>query len=193
MEVRIWMMRRLISLDERLFFGQQRMSASLKRDQAIALARVSPGKALVKAKEIGEPWYRAQALSHVGRRVEGDALVVFRMAAKAAAECDDDYKRSAVRAWEIAGLAERQLVAEARKALGAAVKAAEGVLPFSSRSEAIFLLFNAAFAIGREEAGWVLEVLELVCPEGEHWRCRRALRDARVMMDGRSRARDFFC
>ncbi len=184
---------RLILLGGRVFCGLEQMSSSLQRDQAIALARVSPGRALVKAKEIGEPWYRAQAFSHVGRYVERDALVVFRMAAKAAAECDDDYKRSAVRAWEIAGLAERELVAEARKALGAAVKVAECVLPFSSRSEAIFLLFNAAFAIGREEAGWVFKVLEAVCTEGEHWRCRRALRDARVMMEVGSGARDFFC
>ena len=168
------------------------MSATLQRDQASALAKSNPKQALAKAKSVSEPWFRAQALSWVARFTDADPIPLAKMAAKAASECDDDYKRSAVRAWEIAALAERSLVAESRKALKAAMRVAESVIPVSSRSEALFLLYQAAFSISREEASSVLGRLDDLCPDEEHWRCRRARRDARKMMEDGVAPRPFF-
>ena len=168
------------------------MSATLQRDQASALAKSNPKQALAKAKSVSEPWFRAQALSWVARFTDADPIPLAKMAAKAASECDDDYKRSAFRAWEIAALAERNLVADAKKALKAALGVAESVIPVSSRSAALFLLFQAAYSISCEEASSVLVRLDELCPDEEHWRCRKARRDARKMMEAGVAPRPFF-
>ena len=168
------------------------MSATLQRDQASQLAKTDPKKALEKARQVSEPWFRAQALSWVARFTDGDPIAIAVQAAKAASECDDDYKRSAVRAWEVAALAERDLLPQAGKALKAAVKLAKNVQPLSSRSEALFILMQAAVSIGRDEAVAVFEDLKSACPEGGHWRCKRAVRDAEKMLTGELAARPFY-
>jgi len=168
------------------------MSAALQRDQASQLAKTKPKKALEKARQVSAPWYRAQALSWVARFTDGDPIEIAVQAAKAASECDDDYKRSSVRAWEVAALAERDLLPQAKKALKAAVKLAKNVQPISSRSEALFILMQAAVSIGRDEAVEVFEDLKSACPEGEHWRCKRAVRDAEKMLTGELAARSFY-
>ena len=113
-------------------------------------------------------------------------------AAKAASECDDDYKRSAVRSWEIAALAERDFKSKAKKSLEEATRLARTVQPLSSRSEALFDLLQAAFAIGECEARAVYSTLVESCPTSEHWRCKRAIRDATKMIDGQLKPRGFF-
>ena len=168
------------------------MSATLQRDQASALAKTNPKKALEKARSVSEPWFRAQALAHVARFTDADPAAIARQAAKAASLCDDDYKRSAVRSWEIAALAERDLSSEARKALDAALRVARSVQPLSSRSEALFQLLQAAFAIGKVEASRVNSILIETCPAAEHWRCKRAIRDAGKMISGELQARRYF-
>jgi hypothetical protein len=168
------------------------MSATLQRDQAGALAKTNPKKALDKARTVSEPWFRAQALSWVARFTDADPVSVARQASKAASECDDDYKRSAVRSWEVAALAEREFTSEARTALNEALKVARTVQPISSRSEALFHLFQAAFAISDSEAGKVNSILTDTCPADAHWRCKRAIRDAAKMINGELQPRKFF-
>jgi hypothetical protein len=168
------------------------MSATLQRDQAISLAKTHPRLALEKARSVSEPWFRAQALSWVARFTDGDPVSIAKQAAKAAAECGDDYQRSAVRSWEIAALAEREFASEAKKALEEALKLARAVQPASSRSEALFQLLQAAFAVGETEAGKVNSILADSCPAGEHWRCKRARRDALMMIRGEFQPRKFF-
>ena len=168
------------------------MSATLQRDQASALAKTNPKKALEKARSVSEPWFRAQALSHVARFTDADPCAIAKQAAKAASECDDDYKRSAVRSWEVAALAERDLSCEAKKALEEALKVARSVQPISSRSEALFQLLQAAFSIGIAEADNVYSILIETCPATEHWRCKRAIRDAAKMINGEIQPRRYF-
>lgn len=168
------------------------MSATLQRDQASALAKTNPKKALEKARSVSEPWFRAQALSWVARFTDGDPVAIAKQAAKSAAECDDDYKRSAVRAWEIAALAERGFTSEAKRALNQAVKIARTVQPTSSRSEALLDLFQAAFSIDHTEAEKVQLILGETCPPSEHWRCKRANRYAATMVSGENEPRKFY-
>ena len=156
------------------------------------MAKASPKKALEKAREVTDPWFRAQALSCVARYTDGDPSMIVAQAAKAASQCDDDYKRSAVRAWEVAALAERSLLPQARKALSEATNLAKCVQPISSRSESLFILMQAAFSISRDAAAAVLADLKATCPVGEHWRCRRALRDAEKIMAGELAPRPFY-
>ncbi|MGJ8678460.1 MAG: hypothetical protein ACSHX0_13160 [Akkermansiaceae bacterium] len=168
------------------------MSATQQRDQASALAKTNPKKALEKARSVSEPWFRAQALSHVARFTDADPAVIARQAAKAASECDDDYKRSAVRSWEVAALAERDLLSEAKKALDQSLRVARSVQPISSRSEALFHLLQAAFSIGKAEANKVNSILIDTCAVAEHWRCKRAIRDAAKMISGELQPRQYF-
>lgn len=168
------------------------MSATLQRDQVASLARSDPRKALEKARKISEPWFRAQALSWVARFTDKDPPPIASDAARAAADCDDDYKKAAVRAWEIAALGERGCTSKARKALGEALTLTKSVKPISSRSEALFLLLQAAFTIGREEANRVHELLRASCPPDEHWRCKRAIRDGEKLLLGELEPRPFF-
>jgi len=168
------------------------VSATQQRDHARALAKSNPKKALAQARVVGEPWFRAQALSWVARFTDGDPVAVASEAAKAARECDDDYKKSAVRAWEIAALAEREYITEARKSLSEALALGKCAEPTSSRSEALLLLLQAAFRIGRDDAAKVYEVLKASCPIAEHWRGKRAVRDGGKMLSGELEPRPFF-
>lgn len=168
------------------------MSATNQRDHASNLARSNPKKALDLARKVIDPWFRAQALSWVTRFTDDDPVAIATEAAKAAGECDDDYKRSAVRAWEIAALAERGCTSEARKRLAEAVKRARGATPASSRSEALLLLMQAALKLSREAAVQVHETLTASCSPEEHWRCKRVLRDGERMISGELEPRPFF-
>ena len=168
------------------------MSATHQRDHAGTLAKSNPTKALAQARKVKEPWFRAQALSWVARFTDGDPIAVASEAARAARECEDDYKKSGVRAWEIAALAERDCTMEARKSLGDALALGKCVEPMSSRSEALFLLLQAAFRISRDEAMRVYEVLRASCPVDDHWRCKRAVRDGGKMISGELEPRRFF-
>lgn len=100
------------------------MSAKHQRDLVSTLAKSNPEKALKQARCIQDPWYRAQALSWVARYTEGDPVSIAKEAARAALEGEDNYRKSAVRAWEIAALAERGLSEEAGKRLLEAISLA---------------------------------------------------------------------
>lgn len=169
------------------------MSATLQRNHASTLAKSNPKKALDQARKVHEPWFRAQALSWVARFTDGDPVAIASEAARAAQECEDDYRKSAVRAWEVAALAERGSTAEARKSLSEALKLAKRIESVSSRSEALLLLMQAAFRIGRDEAMRAYALLKESCPVEEHSRCcKRAVRDGERMISGTQEPRPFF-
>jgi len=149
-------------------------------------------KTLKKAQSIPDPWFRAQALAGVARFTDSDPIKVARQAAKAASECTDDYKKTAVRAWEIAALAERKIITEARKVLRAALIQSRSIIPFSSRAEALMLLLQASFRIGHEDAKGVADELKNSCGNDSHWRCKRAVRDAGQLIEGKIEPRSFF-
>jgi hypothetical protein len=168
------------------------VSATSDRDSVATLAKTDSKAALVVARQINDPWFRAQALSWVSRFSDSDPIEIAKEAAKAAAECDDAYKRSSSRSWEIAALAERGLASEARKSLASAVEIAREVQPASSRAEAIFLILQSAAKISPDDAHRVFEMLESSIGAEDHWRCKRALRDGREIVEGRQESRQFF-
>ena len=168
------------------------MSATSERDSSGRLAKTDPKNALATARKINDPWFRAQALSWVARFTDDSPVQIAAEAAKAAAKCGDDYKKSAVRAWEIAALAERELKDEARESLRDALELAKKINPSSSRSEALTLLLHAAFRVDAEEATAVYGILTSVCSVEEHWRCKRAVRDGGLLLAGELSPRAFF-
>lgn len=168
------------------------MSATEQRDQVSKLVKADPKKAHDEARRIKDPWFRAQALCWVLRFMEDDPQVVAKQASNAAQECGDQYKRTAVRAWQIAAMAERSLSTDARKTLEIALLEAKSVEPNSSKAEALILLLHAAYRLGKDDAQRVFEQLKDTCPEGEHWRCKRAIRDGQRIMSGELKPRPFF-
>jgi hypothetical protein len=52
------------------------MSATTQRDRAISLAESRPGEALKQARQIDEPWFRAQALAWVARFADIDVITI---------------------------------------------------------------------------------------------------------------------
>lgn len=178
--------------DDSDFCSATRMNATLQRDQAIKLAKTDALKALATANSVEDPWFRAQALSWVARFTDSAPEPIAAQAAEAAAACDDDYKKAAVRAWEIAALAERKCLAKAKNALQEALAIARRVQPSASRSEALLILMQAAFTIDRDTAANVSVQLTQCCPITDHWRCRRAARRASQMLEGKLEPRKFF-
>lgn len=152
------------------------MSVTQQRDRATDLAKTNTARALVVARAIPDPWFRAQALAAVARHVDGDPTRIAREAGKAALACDDAYQRAAVRSGEIAALAERGQKTSARKALAAARKTADQATPANSRAEALLLLLHAAARIGVGESVGVAEALRGIVGSG--WRSDRGVREA---------------
>ena len=130
------------------------MTATLQRDQAANLAKSHPDRALKKARRIKEPWFRAQALAWVARYSPGETVSLAREAARAAQQCDDAYQRAAVRAWEIAALAEVGSTAEATRALKAAVETSRSTGAASERcamrSESVTVTRGRGHSFGRQ-------------------------------------------
>ncbi len=168
------------------------MSATSQRNLALTLSKSDPVKALAKARRVSKPWFRAQALSWVARFTDADPVAIASEAAEAARQCEDDYEKSAVRAWEIVALAERGFTAQARNSLHDAVALAKRVEPVSSRSEALTLLLQAAFKIEHNEADRVYQIVRATCPAEAHWRCKRALRECEKLIAGELPPRLFF-
>jgi len=156
------------------------------------LAKTRPQDALNRARDISDPWFRAQALSWVARFTNTAPVSIAAEAAKAAADCDDEYKRAAVRAWEISALAERGYTCEARGVLKDALERAKTVVPPSSRSEALLLLIQAAFQVGADDAERAYQVLTTSCNADDHWRCKRAIREGERLLRGETPPRPFF-
>jgi len=163
------------------------------RDTVSKLAQVDIEKAIKVSKKIIQPWFRAQALAHIARYIESTKVIkIANEAKKTANECDDDYKKSSVRAWEIVALSERGLKKEAEKSLNEAVKLAVNIEPLSSKCEALFNLFQASCHINMEIAKKVYKRMESMCSIEKHWRAKRAIKNANKILAGEDIAREYF-
>jgi hypothetical protein len=166
------------------------MTATKYRDQVAQLAKTDAIRAAEIAGKIRDPWFQAQAWSHLARYAD-DPLRFSRKAAKSASQAKDDFERSAVRAWEIAALAERGFHGHAHKSLTEAVELAVIATPDGSRAESLLLLFQAAFKISNGDAVTVAQALDRSC-SSTHWRSKRARKDVEKMLSGEMPPREFF-
>lgn len=163
-----------------------------QRDQVGKLAKQNPGRALEMAREIRDPWYKAQALSWVARFTHQSPIRIAAEAARAASEGDNDYAKTAVRAWEVVALAENGHCAEAQKVLRDALKQSQSITPSGSRAKALMLLLHAALRITENDGQLVAKELKCACADHRHWRCKRALRNAERLMTHEWEPRAFF-
>ncbi len=159
------------------------MNSTQLRNRVRRLLKEDPSAALRTARQIPEPWFRAQALSAVGRQgAENQVEPLAKEAMKAAAECEDDYRRAAVAAWPIRLLVERGHTSSAAEALAVARQYALVATPIGSRAEALFGLLNGAWGLGGRERRQLVEDLLALHGERLHWRVARATVAALEMM-----------
>ncbi len=175
---------------KRATFGEEPVTPTIYRDQVAQIAKTDTEAAAEIARKITDPWFEAQAWSHVARYADRP-LVFTRKASKAAAKTKDDYQRSAVRAWEVSALAEREYIDQARQVLSEAVELAQTIEHEGSKAEAIMLLFSAAFKISKSDAESVAKAFEVASPM-THWREKRAMKDIALILSGEHPPREFF-
>ena len=101
-------------------------------------------------------------------------------------------KRTAVRAWEIAALAEAGAATQARASLDSALSESADVSPAPSKSEALLLLLQAAAYLGASDANQILAAMRTACEADTHWRSKRALRNAELICSKQQQPRAFF-
>jgi hypothetical protein len=153
------------------------------RDHVRALAKSDPKSALQEARTISDPWYRAQALASVARFAADTKVEEIAVESLAAcAECTDPYKRLAAAAWPLRALIERGAGRRAREVLETLIDHELEVEPPSSRSEALFHLFQACFALDPVVRESLVGRLVSVHRAAAHWRSRRNLIDALSML-----------
>jgi hypothetical protein len=163
--------------------AQARLASTQGREQAIVLARSDTPAALRAAREIRDPWYRAQTLAAVARWApDGEVEAIAAESLNACRECGEGYQRVAAGAWPLRALVERGALGIARAGLAPLLDDAATIQPAASRSEALFLLFQACFDLDANVRKDLLGRLVAAHDAAGHWRSRRNLASALAML-----------
>lgn len=163
------------------------MTPTAARNLSNRLALDQPGQALIVAREIESPWFRCQALSHVARYWPDEKYDrLLDEAVRAADSQDDVFKRVAVSAWPIRAYLERGNPCPARKLLTKYTRASSAIDNMGSRSEALFMIFQASKPFAFDLWQPVFWALVDAAEPALSWRQRRNLRDAVAMVGSES-------
>lgn len=159
------------------------------REAAIKLAKSDSGAALAAARAIDDPWYRCQALAWVARFApESEWLRIVKSALQSAAAADDRYKNVAAAAWPIRALVERSALTDAQAALRDVLPLAAEIEHIGSRAEALLLLLQAVLPASNSLRKPVFHAILDLPHEPVHWRRRRTIREAFLMVHAREPA-----
>jgi hypothetical protein len=152
------------------------------RELAQSLSGTEPQEALTAARKINDAWFRCQALSHVARYwPHDDYCRLLKEAVEGADSQGDAYKRVAVSAWPIRAYLERGNASAAKSLLERCTCAATRIENMGSRSEALFMLFQAAKPFDASLWRPVFWALLAATEPALAWRQRRNIRDAIAM------------
>lgn len=153
------------------------------RERAHSLSGSEPEKALMVARKIGDAWFRCQALSQVARYWPNpDYQRLLKEAVEAGDSQNDAYKQVTVAAWPIRAYLERGSAAPAKSLLERYTSAATRIENMGSRSEALFMLFQAAKPFAADLWKPVFLALVAATEPALAWRQRRNIRDAIAMV-----------
>src|SRR6185369_2746252 len=161
------------------------MNATQQRERAYQLAPTDPALALSTARAIDDPWFACQALACVARFApEKDfAKIVYESLRVVRGEVDP-YRVVAPSAWPIRAMVERDCIELLPSVIPELLLRAEEIKLLVSRSEALFLLFQAVFPAGREHWLPVLDSLRQASTPLISWRQKRNLTDAIMIVRG---------
>ena len=153
------------------------------RELAHRLSGSDPEKALEVARKINDAWFRCQALSQVARYwPHADYQRLLKEAVDAADSQNDTYKQVTVSAWPIRAYLERGDASPAKGLLARYTTAATRVENMGSRSEALFMVFQAAKPFAPALWQPVFWALVAATEPALAWRQRRNVRDAIAMI-----------
>ena len=159
------------------------MTPTEQRDQAARLARTDTTTALEVARRIDDPWFGCQALGWVARFAPDDRVAeLVEEALAVARRAVDPYRTVGAAAWPVRALVERQRWDRLPVAVTELLEASGRIEPPASHSEALFLLFQAGLPAGSTLWRPVFDALLAASDSGAHWRQRRNLRDAVLMV-----------
>lgn len=161
------------------------MTATQQRDLASQLAPSDSARALSTARAIQDPWFACQALAWVARFAPDVQFAKLIKESLRACHAEvDPYRVVAPAAWPIRAIVERNHLEILPSVIPDLLLRAEDVEILASRSEALFLLFQAVFPAGRENWLPVLESLRQASTPLINWRQRRNLLDAILIVSG---------
>ena len=158
-------------------------SPTKERDRAIEIARADVQRGLAAARAVSDPWFRVQAIAWVAwlsppPRDREAVLEAFNALDRA----QEPWQLCGAAAWPIRAAIEKGYPDLAREGLRRLLEASRSIRPPASRSEALFLLLQAAFPRGPDFWRPVFDQLVAMCADDEHWRVRRNLRDALLIV-----------
>jgi hypothetical protein len=159
------------------------MAATSTRDMVTRLAPTDSEGAARLARSIEVPWFRSQALAWAARFAADDQIEpLVEEALYASYSESDPYRTVATGAWPLRALVERGRTARAQRTLDDLLALAPEVEPPGSRAEALFLVWQAAFALGRDARSRVVKVLLTICRPEDSWRVGRIFQDVAWML-----------
>jgi hypothetical protein len=155
------------------------MSATQQRELVCRLAATDPNRALATARAIEDPWFACQALAWVARYGPDDQFHrIIKESFRVGHKATDPYRIVAAAAWPIRAIVEREHTRTLPSVLPELLVLAKEIDLLVSRSQALFLLFQAVFPAGRESWLPVLQSLREASTPLISWRQRGNLRDA---------------
>lgn len=155
------------------------MTVTQQRDRAIRLAPTDHGQALTIARLIPDPWFACQALAWVARFAPDDQVrPIVRESLRTAIKAKDPFRIVVASAWPIRAIIERGQMKLLRPALAELLERVPSIEPAASKSEALFILFQAVFPAGSDMWRPIFDALISGSLPVEHWRQRRNLADA---------------
>ena len=143
-----------------------------------------PQKALILARLVNEPWYRAQSLAFVAWRLPEQCIEISKEAAIAAESSESLFEQSAVRVWEIEALARCGYSSEAIQSLESSVETAVRIELDSGRSESFLRLLESSHRFGARVFDRLYDRLVASCDPNQHWRCSMNVKRARKLKNG---------
>jgi hypothetical protein len=158
------------------------ISATQLRQLAGRLAPTDPARALATARAIQDPWFACQALAWVARYIPDEQFpkIIEESLRVCSAEIDP-YRVVAPTAWPIRAIVERNH-SQLLGFVPGLLRRAKDIENMGSRSEAIFMLFQAIFPAGPGNWFSVLQSLREASTPLINWRQRRNLCNAVLLV-----------
>jgi hypothetical protein len=161
------------------------MSATQQRDLAGRLALAEPARALSTARAIQDSWFACQALAWVARFAEeSEFSKIIEESLRVTSAEVDPYRVVASAAWPIRAIVERNRLEMLAPLISSLLLRAQEIEILASRSEALFLLFQAVFPAGRKNWLTVLNSLRQASTPLISWRQKRNLSHAIMIVRG---------
>lgn len=155
------------------------ISATQLRHLAGRLAPTDPARALATARAIQDPWFACQALAWVARYAPDQQFIkIIKESLRVCSTEIDPYRVVAPAAWPIRAIVERNHSELLPSVIPDLLRRTNNIENLGSRSEAVFMLFQAVFPAGRGSWFPVLQSLREASTPLINWRQRRNLCDA---------------